>query len=267
MNRRDFIVLGATTVGATIAHHSAPTAQALTNQIYNGIDMSDWEVALGDALFSSNNQLPVAPTDIQSLSMGTHTELQCNRFNQGIMAHNITYKRLIDEQALAYRHLAGYQFRLPYLPSTSNGDLNAQTVEGGLFIWDGAQTRLDYGLAFQWVLNPWMSSFGDVWCWSSTNGGQWVPSGYLKPDTEWHQLDLVFDYQTQATSLKLDGQTFLTSFTFTPKPDSWGTETAARLQAEIISIWPGWEASYAPMHKAEFKNWYWQWKPNTGDVS
>jgi hypothetical protein len=48
------------------------------------------------------------------------------------------------------------------VPSTAGGAYSAQTVDIGLFVWEGATTQLDYGTAFQWVLNPWMSSFGDI---------------------------------------------------------------------------------------------------------
>jgi hypothetical protein len=49
----------------------------------------------------------------------------------------------------------------------------------------------------------------------------------------------VFDFRRETTELKIDGRHYPSSFSQTKKPASWGTETAARLQAEIISLNPG----------------------------
>jgi hypothetical protein len=181
------------------------------------------------------------------------------------MAHNITFSRVMDDAAFEYIHTAGYEFRLPYLPDTGNTDLNGQTLEGGLFIWDGAATRLDYGLAFQWILNPWgtgVAEFGTIRCWTDItddDGDRWQNVGYLEPDTSWHELRLVFDCRRQTTALTIDGNHYPCCHTATPKPAEWGTEIAARLQAEIVSLYVC-EQGDGLLHKAEFRNWFWLWE-------
>ena len=57
----------------------------------------------------------------------------------------------------------------------------------------------------------------------------------------------------------IDDNPYLTSYGGTPKY-GWGTETAARFQMEIISIWPG-NNPTGPLHEAEFKDWTWDWQP------
>lgn len=176
------------------------------------------------------------------------------------MAHNITFTRIIDDNAFEYVHTCGFKFRLPYLPSTSNADWNAQTLEGGIFVWDGSRTRLDYGVGFQWILNPWMDIFGEIRAWTEMNGGQWEGVGYLTPDTQWHEIRIMVDFWRGTTSVKIDGRSYPSCLTGTAKPETWGTETAARLQAEIISLYPE-PSGIRVMHKAEFKDWIWVWEP------
>jgi hypothetical protein len=40
------------------------------------------------------------------------------------------------------------------LPDVNEVEMAGQTVEGGLFVWDVLQTKLDYGAAFHWIVNP-----------------------------------------------------------------------------------------------------------------
>ncbi len=265
MKRRDFLkysavsTIGAVMMGDLIQPDTAEAAQPIT---YGGEDLAGWDLAMGDGIYAAAGQDPVSMADIETIHYGTHSELKANIQQRGIMAHNISFQKFVDDAAFDYIHKGGFEFRLPYVPTTSGSSYNAQTFEGGLFIWDGKNTRLDYGLAFQWVLNPWMSSFGEIWCWSDENGGQWTYAGHLTPDTNWHNVKFVLDYQNQTTALTIDDVSYLSKFTRTPKPDSWAPETAGRLQAEIISIWPGSQATTAPMHLAEVRRWFWNWQPN-----
>jgi hypothetical protein len=179
------------------------------------------------------------------------------------MAHNITFQRVVDDAAFEYIHTTGYSFRLPYLPATGTTTLNGQTVEGGLFIWDGAATRFDYGLAFQWIVNPWDTSdaeFGTIRCWTTTGEERWQNVGYLEPDTAWHELVLTLDFRRQTTALLIDGGHYPCCFTATRKPDAWGTEIAARLQVEIVSLDPRGQGE-GRLHKTEVKGWFWRWEP------
>ena len=270
MYRRNFLQgMGASAVGslALLQWVEEKSAQAATEEIVlQGSDLTEWEVALGDGLYCAAGQAPVSTDDIGVAHFGDYSQLSANRWQRGIMAHNITYKRQINPAALNFVHRCELEFRLPFVPTTSGGELNAQTVELSFFIWDGAGSQIDYGLALQWILNPWMSSFGDLRAWmppgTNTAEGGWQSVGTLPVDTAWHRVQMVFDYQTQMTAVTIDGNHFLSTFSGTAKPATWGTETAARFSAEIISIYPGENAS-APKHVAEVRNWRWQWLPAT----
>jgi hypothetical protein len=232
---------------------------------FHGSDLSGWKRCLGDGVYTAPGEAPVNAGDIDTLNLGSYSELQANIHAQRIMAHNITTRRIKDRLGLSYRFNGSFQFRLPYLPEKGDYDLNAQTLEGGMFVWDGAVTRLDYGLGFQWMLNPGGAidaDFGTMRCWTSTGGGRWENVGYLEPDTSWHTAGLLFDLQQQTTSFTIDDQHYPTCFTATPKPASWGREIAPGLQMEIISLFPG-ERGRGALHKAEFKDWIWTWEPNS----
>ncbi len=223
-----------------------------------GKNLADWEEALGDALWAAAGQDPITNSDIRSNHNTNSSTLRANTRRRGVMAHNINFRRVIDDTAFDYIHTGSYEFKLPYLPSPGSWPDNAQTLEGGFFIWDGGNTRRDHGLAFQWILNPWMSTFGDILCWTPANGGSWAPAGHLTPDTGWHTFEFALDTRNEMTSMAMDGVEILSSFVAMEKPANWGTETASRLQAEIVSLWPG-ETTSAPSHKAKFRNWTWQW--------
>ncbi len=162
INRRGLIkLLPAVVAGRVLVDQPPAPVRAisasfplLTRQ-YQGTNLSGWEVALGDALYARPGEPPVTISDIETVHETAYSELRANIQRRIIMAHNITFKRIIDNEALQFIHTCTYKFRLPYLPTAdTNADLNAQTLEGGIFVWDGSQTRLDYGMAFQWGLNP-----------------------------------------------------------------------------------------------------------------
>lgn len=268
-SRRNFMKLAGASVLGTVIHASqtradvTPAVTSPNTRTYQGADFSGWDVVVGDGVYAAPGEPPVSGDDIETVHHGNYSELRANIQQRRVMAHNITFKRMVEEDALNFIYYGGYKFRLPYLPATTNTDMNAQTLEGGMFIWDGGDTRLDYGLAFQWMLNPWGGSdfaFGDVRCWTDLNGGSWQKVGSLPPDTAWHELQMVFDFGRKTTALAIDGTYFPSRFTATQKSDEWGTETAPGIQAEILSIYPG-EAGSGALHKAEFKDWYWIWEP------
>lgn len=264
MNRRAFLQMA----GATAASSAAlcewtdrQVSAATPHQIdYQATDLTGWELALGDGLYVAPGQLPLSINDIAAYHHTSHSELQANTQMRGVMAHGIAFKRIYEQAAFSYIHRCDYEFRLPYLPVTNSWPNNAQTVEASLFVWDGAQTRLDYGMAFQWILNPWMSSFGAIRIWTDFNGGAWYDVGYLLPDTAWHTMQMVVDYTQRTTALRIDGRYYLSSFAATAKPTTWDSQTAARLAAEVISLYPG-NNPVAPMHVAEIRNWRWVWLP------
>jgi hypothetical protein len=266
INRRDFIKLSGVGLLGGLPIHSLKDSKVsslnLTAREFHGADLSGWKKVLGDGIYAEPGEPAVNNTDIDTLHYGSYSELQANVHARRIMAHNITYQRIQDAFGLRYNYSAGFSFRLPYLPVKGKLDLNAQTLEGGIFVWDGANTRLDYGLGFQWMLNPGGSrdaKFGTMRCWTDTNGGSWENIGYSEPDTVWHELGLCFDMQKQTTAFTIDGIRYPACFTSTPKPANWGRGVLAGIQVEIISIYPG--TIPGAEHKAEFKDWHWNWEP------
>jgi len=269
MIRRDFLkAAGASTIGslALLQWAEGQVAQAASEQInYQGNDLTGWQATLGDGLYAAQGQGPVLENDIETVHMGTHSELRANTQQRGIMAHNITFNRQTHPEALNYVHLCEFSFRLPYIPTPGDWNLNAQTLEMSFFIWDGISSRVDYGVALQWILNPWMSSYGAIRAWTNdTDPTQpicsWKSVGDLAVDTNWHTVKLVFDYQYQSTAISLDGVHYLSAFSATPKPANWSNEIVARLCTEIVSIYPGGNTS-APRHLAEVRDWKWSWIP------
>ena len=263
VSRRDFLKLGsALLAGGVVAGVPRNIEDTVENSTrYQGKNFAGWEVALGDAIYARAGEDAVSEADIQTVHEPGYSELRANIQQRVIMAHNITFKRVIHPQARNFIHTCGYSFRMPYLPvQDTNASLNAQTLEGGIFVWDGRTTQRDYGMAFQWSLNPW-NEFGVVRTWIDANGGEWANVGQLTPDTEWHSVKMVVDFRREATALFIDNTHFMTTFTKLPKSPTWGTEIAARLQAEIVSIDPE-PSGMTALHKAEFKNWKWVWEPS-----
>lgn len=263
LGRRRFLTMSGVSAVATglglLSHETAAAADVSTtpSTVISGTDLNGWTTVLGDGLYTVAGQTPVNSGDIATAHAGVSSTLRANVLRRGVMAHNITYKRQTDTTLFDSVHAVQYSFRLPYMPATSAWPDNAQTVEGGFFIWDGAATRLDYGQAFQWILNPWMPTFGTIRIW---NGSSWMSAGFLPVDTNWHTVTMTFDRRNSAAGLAIDGVAIPTALTLTPKSSSWGTEVAARLQAEIISLWPGSNPS-APSHRLEVRDWTWSRHP------
>ncbi len=260
MKRRNFL-LGAAATSTLVATNvlGIGTAQAVASpRRLEGANLTGWETVVGDGLLVKPGQAPVSLSDIGTRHFSDHSKLQANVLERDVMAHNITFKRQIDDQALDFRHKASFQFRLPEVPRTTNLHWNAQTFEGGFFIWDGSGDRRDHGLAFQWVLNPWSPEYGMVQKWHQSNRG-WKPVTFVQPDTQWHTVKIELDPRSRFAELCLDDVCIDRVYTRRVKPESWGSETAARLQAEIISLDPGPNQS-APAHTAEVRNWTWDWE-------
>jgi hypothetical protein len=221
----------------------------------SGSNLQNWEIALGDGIYNTAGEVPVTINDIITNNYNGYSELKANTANRRIQAHNITFKRIIDVNALNCRHEAGFSFKLPYLPSTINSEFNGQTLEGGLFVWDGANAKKDFGLAFQWIINPWNTDFKDVKIWSGTG---WDKIGTLTPDTLYHSVKFNLDIKNQIASFTIDDFQYKKNCFSETTKTGWGSEIAARLQTEIISIYPS-ITGFTPSHKAYFKDWYWKW--------
>ena len=233
-----------------------------TDKSFQGKNLDGWNVVLGDALYVRAGEAPVSLADIETLHpTSLFSELRANINRRVIMAHNISFKRVIDPFARNYIHTGTFKFRLPYLPTSDNNALwQGQTLEAGISIWDGAYSRRDYGLAFQWDLNPW-NEFGKFRVWTGqSNTGKWVNNGSsLTPDLNWHQARMVVDFKHGKTDLIIDGKRQTSNFFKTTKPAAWGTEVAARFQVEIVSIYPE-PSGIKATHRAQFKDWTWFWK-------
>ena len=253
--RRFFSVLAAgIALGTAVSAGLSAPAQAAVAE--SGSDLAGWNTVLGDGVFAAAGQAPVSSADIAVEHRGTDSRLRANVLNRGVMAHVISFKRVTDASMMKTVHKAGFSFQMPYVPSTAGGARNAQTVEGGLFVWDGIDTRYDYGTAFQWVLNPWQPDFGQILVWTSADGGSWAPAGYLEPDTEWHDVSFMVDPVNEKVRLIIDGVNLKAPFSRTPK-SGWGTDVSARLQAEAISVYPGANATWAPQHEVLVRDWSW----------
>ncbi len=228
---------------------------------YAGSDLSGWTTFLGDGLYAGAGQAPVTLDDLATTHRGADTLLEANVNRRGVMAHNICARRITDDAVVDYVHSGSFEFRLPVVPATNNPDHNAQTLEAAFFVWDGANKDKDLGIAFQWILNPWMPEFGSIRYWHQADGGSWRTGGFVAPDTEWHRMEFMFDPIKHSGSMSVDGSLVTTDVVSEQKP-AWGDEKAARLQAEIISLFPG-DQPTGPVHQAEFRNWSWDWTEPT----
>jgi hypothetical protein len=258
MSRRSFLTMSGGAAVATGLSLSTPQLASAAqleftpSWVASGTDLAGWETVLGDGKYAAPGQPAVSIGDIATTHAGTYSSVRANVARRGVMAHNITFKREIDATCLNTAHVVQYAFRLPYLPARGSWPDNAQTAEGGFFVWDGAATRLDYGVAFQWILNPWMPTFGTIRTWTGT---VWNNSAYLPVDTDWHIVSMTFDPRHSAASISIDNTPIPAALTTTPKV-GWGQEIAARLQAEVISLWPG-SRQVAPSHRLEVRDWTW----------
>lgn len=263
--RRRFLQLAATAAaGALAAAHPlvAQAAQEIPGQAiaYAGSDLDDWAVVVGDGVWAAHGEAPVNVADIATVHLGDWSELRANLSGRRVEAHNITHQSVLDRNAPNYTHIVEYDFRVPYVPTKEYvGNLNAQTMEGGLGLWDGATTRVKYGIGFQWGLNPW-SGFGELRAWTGLLAAGWQPAGYLEPDTEWHHLRIVANFRGDSGLLEVDGKALANGIGKCPAPSGWGSEVSVGPSAEIISIYPG-EEGRGALHVGQVRNWAWVWEP------
>jgi hypothetical protein len=274
-SRREFLKLTATAMfGSTIGLYAANAnakddvsgARPLDHE-YQGSDLDGWEVIVGDGNDTLPGEPPVSLDDIETINYGTYSELRANIQERGIQAHNLTFYKKIDDQAIESIHVCEYQFKLPFMPSVNNQDFNGQTVEGGFNIWDGATTRANYSVLFQWMVTPYPNAFwdlGDIRCWRPKfvdDPEPWQKVGTLTPDTDWHTLRIVADFQRGTSRMTIDELIFPSCLVKTAGPPDWGTEIAAWIAAEIISVNPhDPEPDRGFLHKSHFRNWSWRWQ-------
>ena len=221
----------------------------------SGNNLEGWTLVVGDGNYHAPGVDSVNIADISSPDTPNYSILKANIQKRRIMAHNITYTKETNPITMNCLHQAEYKFKLPYTIATSNTDFNGQTVEGGLFVWDGSNTELDHGLAFQWVINPWDPNYKALRYWDGSN---WLPLGVLEPDTEYHTVKFELDIPAATAYITIDNTQFsLNVYSTTPKT-GWSTITEARFQAETISIFPA-PTGNVPTQEVYFKDWNWQW--------
>jgi hypothetical protein len=273
LNRRSFFKLMALTTSTlgvlalkkmvskvSLANAARPFEPIRMRREYSGSNLAGWEIVVGDSVYAAPGEPPVSLSDIETLDYSGYSELRANILVRKIMAHNITFKRIIANDAMKFVHTGAYQFLLPYQPSIDNPNLNGETIEGHLSVWDGANTRLESLVGFQWIINPWSANYGDINTWH--NPGVWEKVGSMDPDTAWnvwHSVQLKLDIGKASTNLVVDGVQYPTSLSTLSHPD-WGNEIAAMYATEIISLYPG--DGNGAFHKAYFKDWSWIWEGN-----
>ena len=231
-----------------------PQMHELQRRLYQGKDLSGWEVVVGDGLYVQEGEHPVDLYDIETEHFGDYSELRANVKGRAIMAHNLTFKRIRDSDAFNYHYKVKFEFRLPYEPVKGDREFNPQTIEGSLQVWDGANTRIDYVIGFQWSLNPWDDRYGTINMWF---GGtrKWEKVGFLEPDTSWHTFEGYLDFEKSRTWISIDDMKYESELLGTSRKGlGWGRDVSARLGAEIINLFPG-ETGAGAKHKAYFRNW------------
>jgi len=267
ITRRDFLKVGTTVLASGLASIKIMPSQAksieVASKIYQGSNMAGWLVELGDAIYAAPGEPPVENADIKTVHRVGYSETRANVLRRVIMAHNITFKRITDPIAFNYIHTCSFSFRLPYLPMMDpNATLNGQTLECGIFIWDGLNKKRDYGMAFQWIVNPWGDGkipAGTLRVWT---GKGWMRVGRLPLDNKWHTAQMVVDFKRKGTLLLIDNKYQLSRYSITIKePDfSWSNTVDARFQVEAISIDPRPDNTIKAMHRVQFKDWKWLWE-------
>lgn len=261
MSRRRFLGVSAWAVGGAVPllrRGRAPDSPA-THE-FGGANLAGWTTAVGDAMRPGMGQ--VTDADIETVHFPAYSELRANVTGRAdIMAHNMTYRKEFDPACLEMMHVCEYQFRLPYLPATTNTDLNGQTVEGAISLWDGQGTRQIVVVGWQWIVNPFWES-GTLNCW--TPGKVWQKVG-SRPvdDTEWHTIRLVLDAVRGTAAMQFDGATFPSCAAPHDGPPNFGSDVSATLATEAISIDPGDSLLGGKRHEVQFRNWSWVWEPTT----
>jgi hypothetical protein len=243
------MVLMATVLAVALV---APARAASAGETLGGANLTGWTTVLGDAVYSRDGTA-VTSADIATSTTRSGTTLRANVDHRAIMAHIISFRSV--PTTLATTHRASYRVRLASVPGLWRGRYLGQTVEGGLFVWDGAASRRDYGVAWQWSLNPHDATFGDVSVWT---GSGWRFAIHLKPDTASHLVSFTVSPLAGTGSITIDGTSVSTTLSSTTKPASWGNDVTARLQVEAVSMFPA-GSSEMPEHRVKVAKWSWSW--------
>ncbi len=264
MHRRHFLssagaagVAAAVGIPLAVNKFSDTTASAPIEPLLDsGADLAGWVTTLGDTSQTAPDRRP-RRTDVARLDHGSHSELVANTQARGVMAQAHASKRFSVLPTAAERHDAIIEFRLPDRAPTGRGNNVGQAIEAGLFVQDPDDRAVDRGVAIQWVLNPWVETYGDVRMCAETNRGiEWRTVAHLEPDNEWHTFAMCFAPGSRRTRVKLDGQVLPADKAIAVRHDVGGN-FQGRLQVKTQSVWPGNHQSMPPF-RAEFRNWRWR---------
>ena len=263
MRRRHFISsVGAAGVAAAVgipivkASGSNDVAGPVDPLLASGADLKGWVTTLGDTSETTPDRRP-RRTDVARLDHGSHSELIANREARGVMAQAHASKRFAVVPSAAGRHDALVDFRLPTKAATGRGSNVGQAIEAGLFVQDDSDRTIDRGVAVQWVLNPWVETYGDIrMCTDTGSGIEWRTVANLSPDNEWHSLAMCFAPESGRTRVKLDGRDLPAEKAVTVRHQVGGN-FQGRLQVKTQSVWPGDHQSMPPF-RAEFRDWRWR---------
>jgi len=221
---------------------------------YSGRNLQNWEVTLGDSLLTIADQAPVGLNDIRTRHYYDYTSVDANINHRGIMAHNLTFKQIVDVKAIQVTHRAAFIFKLPTKPSRQNKNSNGHAVECGLFIQDGSTTQKQYAVLFRWIINPWRNDFGRVYIW---NDAEWQSGSILQPDSLQHTVTFVLDRIDKKGTIQIDKLKFAGVFAETPLTES-SSGITAKLQFGVTNPFPP-ETGVNPTATVIFKNWKWEW--------
>jgi len=158
--------------------------EKIPERIYQGRDLSGWEITVGDSVWVPPGHESVSLRDIETINYGDYSELKANIRRLPIMAHNITYFKVFNEKSIFdHMHIASYKFRHPFLPVATEQEFNTQILGGGFSQWYGPK-KTGYDIGFGWGMNPWDPTYLiDVW---EGQGSKIV--GKMEPDTNRHTV-------------------------------------------------------------------------------
>ncbi len=206
------------------------------------LDPGHYEIKVWDKNASEESLRNVWVNVVDSTQTRTH------------IIHNITYLEKIGGDYAQGQHTASYFFQIP---SFSTGI----TAEGGLFVWIGDDAiRLDYGTAFQLIVDSEHANFGRIYYWG---GDGWIDSGEeIALDNEFFYKVTFFvavEDSLASITFETEEDTFLFDdiFSKTEKDESWAADTIARLQAECIS-------KDSMKHIINFKDFSWKHTGGSG---
>ncbi len=190
--------------------------------------------------------------DVQILSSPDYGEVVSNINLQQTYVNAIGYKpfhenfpdgKTISLGAYRYR----YKVRLPVLPKADiTQQENPDAVHMMIQLWDGRNAlwqsdKRTMEFAIYWDLNPWTKDYGLIKLYT-TNLALYNTGIRLTPDTNWHDFELVGDFERQKyISVTIDGnrkEVGLVSPVMVHQP-TWGNEISLTITTESMAAFPG----------------------------